>query len=65
MAPSSKKAELARREILALVADIERLHRELGELAIVDPDDREAYDILCRIERKLLAKRKSNETDVP
>ncbi len=45
----------ARRSISATLDDIAAIPVEIRQLA-TDPDDREAYDIICRIERRLAAR---------
>lgn len=52
--------ETKRRSISATLADIEQNTAALAANALDarEPEDREAYDIVCRIERKLLAKAK-------
>ena len=45
-----------RRSISATIEDIARLHREIGpeqKKLFSEPDDREAFDIIARIERKM------------
>jgi len=46
--------------IEAMLAEIERLDAESGG-RYRQASDREAYDIACRIERKMLAKRKQEK----
>lgn len=52
--------ETKRRSISATLADIEQNTAALAVKGIDarEPEDREAYDIVCRIERRLLAKAK-------
>jgi hypothetical protein len=45
-------AELALDRIEAITADIERLDRESGG-RFRQPSDREAFDMVCRIERRM------------
>jgi hypothetical protein len=49
--------ETRRAEILSILGDIEHHHSYFKDrgIDVSDPDDREAYDIICRIERRLLA----------
>src|SRR5262245_49188717 len=52
----------SRAAITAIVDEIERLQRELGEHLVHDDGDREALAIVKRIERKLKSKKVSRET---
>ena len=49
--------EIRRSEIISILGDIEAHHSYLKARGIdaYDPDDREAYDIINRIERRILA----------
>jgi hypothetical protein len=49
--------EVRKREISAILGGIEDLTRGLFAMGVDprDPGDREAYDIVCRIERKMVA----------
>jgi hypothetical protein len=49
----SSELDRIRAQLSALIAEIEQGHRALAPLDVRDPGDREAYDIICRIERKL------------
>jgi hypothetical protein len=53
-------------EILSILGDIEHHTAWLKAHGIdaSDPDDREAYDIVCRIERRLLASPKFKKESV-
>lgn len=44
-----------RRSISATLAEIQATQKGLG-IDACDPGDREAYDIVCRIERRLLSR---------
>ncbi len=46
--------DLIFRRINAIIDEINRLQREIG-IYVNQPSDREAYDIVCRIERKMRA----------
>jgi hypothetical protein len=58
MSTSSSDLDAVRRGILATVVDIHHLTAGLYAKGIDarDPTDREAFDIVCRIERRLMAK---------
>jgi hypothetical protein len=47
-----------RARLTAIIAEIERARLELGERYVSDPGDREAHEIVQRIERKLKRKRR-------
>ena len=47
-------AELLLSRIEAIVAEIESMH----DPELLEPEDREAFDIVCRIERQMLTKKK-------
>ncbi len=46
----------ARARISAMVADLGALKQDMGPLYVSEPGDREAHDIIARIERKLKAR---------
>lgn len=52
-------SDAIRNSIDYLVTDIERIHREMGEARTIgiQAEDREAFEILRRIERRLRGKR--------
>lgn len=52
------RLDKTRSEITAMISEIERLQSELARKGIDarQPEDREAADIVSRIERKLLSK---------
>jgi hypothetical protein len=47
------KNETARARISVIVGELEATKAALGPLYVADPSDREAYDILSRIERRI------------
>lgn len=47
-----------RARITAIVAEIEETQRQLGERVVHDPGDREAVEIIERIERALRKRRR-------
>ena len=49
---SNTELDAVRLSVLATVKELQEGHRLLG--LPPDPEDREAYDIICRIERKML-----------
>jgi hypothetical protein len=49
-------AEMLLSRIEAILADIEAIH----DPELLEPEDREAFDVVCRIERRLLAKKKND-----
>ena len=54
--------ELALTRIEAMVDEIEILDRALGGIAR-HPSDREAFDIVCRIERRMLSRRQQDAAE--
>lgn len=49
----------ARARISSIVGEIEATKAALGPLYVSDPSDREAWDILCRIERRMKSSAKA------
>lgn len=47
--------DAARARISAIVSEIEASKAAMGPLYVAEPSDREAWDIVSRIERKLAA----------
>lgn len=45
--------ERTRAAISALIEDIAQIQRDMGAQFVRDPNDREAFDIIARIERQL------------
>lgn len=56
--------EVKKREISAIVDEILSLTRALAVKGIDarDPSDRQAYDIVCRIERRIMAQSPKKKT---
>jgi hypothetical protein len=52
------------REIDAIMGEIEDLHKKLG-FPVNQPSDREPFDILSRVERRLLAGRERYQQGMP
>ena len=56
--------DIRRAEIYSILGDIEHHHGYFKACGIdvSDPGDRECYDIICRIERQILAASPARET---
>ena len=50
-------AEILLSRIEAIIAEIESMHHP----ELLEPEDREAFDIVCRIERQMLIKKKNDK----